>query len=105
MKYRDQWTKEYMEMAFEVEFEGYKCIVANIGHAGSDYFKSLMQEHDIIMPYVFDGEKYVFSMYTKDPDINLSAIAMKYGGGGHAMAAGFNCMELPFSVGRNPYVM
>jgi nanoRNase/pAp phosphatase (c-di-AMP/oligoRNAs hydrolase) len=46
------------------------------------------------MPFVFDGEQYTVSLYSKTVDV--SEIAKKYGGGGHKGAAGFQCKKLPF---------
>jgi nanoRNase/pAp phosphatase (c-di-AMP/oligoRNAs hydrolase) len=37
-------------------------------------------------------------MYTERKDVDLSLIAKKYGGGGHAGACGFQCAELPFRL-------
>lgn len=50
-----------------------------------------------MMPFVFTGKKWVFSIYSTHPEIDCSVLAKKYGGGGHKGAAGFQCigMELP----------
>lgn len=94
--YRDQWAKEFMEMGFELEFCGYKCFVVNLGHGNADYFGSIIDKYDIVIPYVYDGKQFVVSLYTNDKEIDVSAIAKKCGGGGHAGAAGFTCKELLF---------
>ena len=52
---------------------------------------------DAFMPFAFNGEKWTVSMYSTTHDI--SDICKKYGGGGHAKAAGFTCVELPFMKG------
>lgn len=94
-KQRDGWAKGYMELGFEVEFEGYSIFAANLGRCNSEYFKSLPEgKYDAFMPFVFDGDKYLVSIYSKT--IDVSKIALKYGGGGHKGAAGFQCTELPF---------
>jgi nanoRNase/pAp phosphatase (c-di-AMP/oligoRNAs hydrolase) len=41
------------------------------------------------MLFTFNGSKWVVSLYTKNPDIDVSEIAYRYGGGGHKAAAGF----------------
>ena len=96
IKYRDGWAKSYLErFGFETEFEGLKCFAVNLGNCNSEYFKSLPEgKYDAFMPFAFNGEKWTVSMYSTTYDI--SDICKKYGGGGHAKAAGFTCVELPF---------
>lgn len=98
-QYRDGWAKSYLErFGFEVEFEGLKCFAVNLGNCNSEYFKSLPEgKYDAFMPFAFNGEKWTVSMYSTTHDI--SGICKKYGGGGHAKAAGFQCVELPFRKG------
>ena len=99
IKYRDGWAKSYLErFGFETEFEGLKCFAVNLGNCNSEYFKSLPEgKYDAFMPFVFNGEKWTVSMYSTTHDI--SDICKKHGGGGHAKAAGFTCIELPFKKG------
>ena len=100
IKYRDGWAKNYLErFGFEVEFEGLKCFAVNLSNCNSEYFKSLPEgKYDTFMPFAFNGEKWTVSMYSTTHDI--SDICKKYGGGGHAKAAGFTCVELPFKKGQ-----
>ena len=96
LKYRDGWAKEYLKrFGFEVDFEGLNCFAVNLGNCNSEYFKSLPEgKYDAFMPFAYNGEKWTVSMYSKTHDV--SDICKKYGGGGHAQAAGFTCEELPF---------
>lgn len=96
LKYRDGWAKEYLKrFGFEVNFEGLNCFAVNLGNCNSEYFKSLPEgKYDAFMPFAYNGEKWTISMYSKTHDV--SDICKKYGGGGHAQAAGFTCEELPF---------
>ena len=99
IKYRDGWAKSYLErFGFETEFEGLKCFAVNLSNCNSEYFKSLPEgKYDAFMPFAFNGEKWTVSMYSTTHDI--SGICKKHGGGGHAKAAGFTCVELPFKKG------
>lgn len=99
IKYRDGWAKSYLErFGFETEFEGLRCFAVNLGNCNSEYFKSLPEgKYDAFMPFAFNGEKWTVSMYSTTHDI--SDICKKHGGGGHAKAAGFTCVELPFMKG------
>ena len=95
--YRDGWAKSVMEVGFPVEFEGYKCFAVNLPRCNSQYFDSVKDDgYDILLPFYYNGEYWTFSMYTEDPNIDVSEIAVKYGGGGHKGAAGFQTVELPF---------
>lgn len=97
-KFRDNWARNYMDLGFETIFEGHKCYAVNLGFCNSEYFKSLPEgKYDILMPFVFDGNIYKVSVYSKTVDV--SQIALKYGGGGHKAAAGFQVKELPFRKG------
>ncbi len=65
----------------------------------ANFFNSVENQYDILISYVFDGEKYTVSLYHgKNKELDLGAIAKQYKGGGHKGAAGFQCTELPFSV-------
>ena len=99
IKYRDGWAKSYLErFGFETEFEGLKCFAVNLSNCNSEYFKSLPEgKYDAFMPFAFNGEKWTVSMYSTTHDI--SGICKEHGGGGHAKAAGFTCVELPFKKG------
>lgn len=47
------------------------------------------------LAYYFDGEGYVFSIRCgKEKDFDVSAIAVKFGGGGHKAASGFKVKDL-----------
>ncbi len=77
--------------AFECQFEGLRVIALNGGGFNSDVFKSVYDQskHDVMMPFQFNGKEWIISMYTTK-DIDLSVIARKYKGGGHARACGFS---------------
>ena len=81
-----------------IEFEGYKCFVCNMPHCNSEWFiTDPSLTYDIMMPFYYSmqTEQFCFSLYTTK-DIDVSKIAVKYGGGGHSKAAGFQSKTLPF---------
>jgi len=87
--------------AFVLDFEGLQFCAVN--HEGnSETVKSVVKpEHDAIMLFRFDGQlgKWKFSLYENELNpkkIDLSVIAKKLGGGGHAGACGFECDQIPF---------
>lgn len=95
LQYRDSWAASYLNNGFEVEFEGHKCFALNLGNCNSEYFKALTKgKYEILIPFVFLGDVFRVSLYSETVDV--SEIAVKYGGGGHVKASGFQCTELPF---------
>lgn len=84
--------------AFETEFEGLRAICLNSGGANSQLFASVYDEskHDIMIPFVFTGKGWTYSLYTTKENIDCSVLAKKYGGGGHKKAAGFKTDKLLF---------
>ena len=93
-KYNSKYMNKY---GYTIDFEGYTCLVCNIGNGDSQIFESMItDEIDIMIPYCFNGKQYVTSMYSNKPEIDVSIIAKKYEGGGHKNAAGFQCEKLPF---------
>lgn len=80
--------------AFLIGFHGLKFLALN--HSGnSETFKSVATpEHDGLMMFKFSGNNYRVSLYRnelseKSMDLDLSVIAKRLGGGGHAGACGF----------------
>ena len=85
--------------AFETEFEGLSAIAMNRGQLGSLAFESVFDpdKHDIMIGFVRRMGQWTVTLYSRD-GINVGEIAKKYGGGGHANAAGFQCEKLPFAI-------
>ncbi|MCM0648155.1 phosphohydrolase [Clostridium swellfunianum] len=93
--YEKAAAKHYLRLGFETILEGHKCFAVNYGYSGIDFFDSLPEGlYDIFISFAFDGFQHVVSLYSRTVDV--SCIATKYGGGGHKMAAGFQCEKLPF---------
>lgn len=84
--------------AYESEIEGYKCLVVN-KKSNSWIFGEKYSEYPLVMVWVYNGEKYTYSIFSSNKDIDCSKIAEKYGGGGHKGAAGFSSTELLFKKG------
>ena len=79
--------------AFEVEFEGLKCIAMVSNVRGSHQFGDLAKQYDAMIVIInVKNEFWRYGLYTEHDHLDLSEIAKKYGGGGHRGAAGW---ELP----------
>lgn len=81
--------------SFELEFNGLRAICLN-GAINSGSFISVYDEnkHDIMIPFRYSRNKWVVSLYTTKDNIDCSAIAKTYGGGGHKKAAGFQVEDI-----------
>lgn len=96
---RIYYARTLKNNAFEAEFEGYRILVCDCPGANSKLFGDRFKDYPFVMKYEFDGHDYMVSLYSYCPDgktpiVDVSEIAKKYGGGGHAAAAGFTCKEL-----------
>ena len=82
--------------AYTCNWEGHSCMVINMSGTGSEIFDCIPDHHkyDIHVTWTFNGSEYDVSLYSKKVDV--SKLAGKFGGGGHAGASGFNSKELFF---------
>jgi hypothetical protein len=87
---------ENMQNAFEFTFEGLRALALIGSGVGSGQFDSRFDpaEHDIMMSINnIRNEHWRVSMYTTK-DLDLSVLAKKWGGGGHARACGFQVTDI-----------
>lgn len=96
LRYQKKQDERVMEKAFETEFEGLRALVNIGGGGGSTVFRSRWDpdKHDVMVSVVNHQNRFwTVSLYT-EKDLDLTPIAKKYGGGGHAKACGFQTKEL-----------
>ena len=97
LQFRDMFCNDYAKSyGFETEFEGYKCFALGLYMFGSEAFGDRMKNYDICLSFAYLGDNWTVGLYSDDKGIDVSKIAMKYGGGGHKGAAGFVSNNLPF---------
>lgn len=93
-RYVDEQNKYYREhYGYESEILGMKCFVMSL-KTNSWVFGEKYEEYPICVAWVFNGERYVYTVYSSRPDVDCDKIAKAFGGGGHAGAAGFSSKEL-----------
>jgi oligoribonuclease NrnB/cAMP/cGMP phosphodiesterase (DHH superfamily) len=102
--YQKQADAVAMKNSFIIEFEGLKFLALNTQAKSSLAFMSKdvpETGHDALLKFSFNGSIWDCSMYhaKHNTGIDLSTIAVKYGGGGHRGACGFRCSE-PFFLKR-----
>lgn len=85
---------------FDLTWEGLRFLCVNTGRFNSLTFASAVDpsKHDALLGFAWNGKIWTVSLYHAEHNkgIDLSAIAVKYGGGGHRGACGFTCDKLPF---------
>lgn len=85
--------------SFDVSWEGLKFMAINAVRCNSLTFEAATRpDHDALMGFFWNGKEWTVSLYHAPhrKDLDLSAIAVKYGGGGHKGACGFRTNWLPF---------
>lgn len=87
--------------SFLVTFMGLKFLALNTPRCNSLTFAArdvLDTGHDALMGFYFTGKEWSVSLYhaRHRPDLDLSAIAVLCGGGGHRGACGFQASSLYF---------
>lgn len=82
---------------YTIQFEGFCLLACNAARYNSQLFAAgLKPEHDGCLGFNWDGQQWRVSLYTDKPGVDLSPVAVKYGGGGHRGACGFRVKTLPF---------
>jgi hypothetical protein len=101
MRYVDQENRKYCTAgAFETELDGLRCIAVNKLLTNSQLFDSVWnpEKYDAMLTFGLRDGKWTVSLYSTREDVDVSAICKARGGGGHKGAAGFQCVELPFTL-------
>ncbi len=88
---------------FTINWEGLCFLCCNHARFNSHLFKAATKpEHDGLLGFNFDGSKgdWRVSLYgvPGKPEVDLGAIAKKYGGGGHRQACGMRISSLDIMV-------
>lgn len=108
MRFIERDYKAYAKTAFEtvllrdpVAIDGGKitCLAINRSFTSSQLFDSIWDEKkfDAMLTFGWRDGQWTVSLYSTS-DLDVSAVAKAYGGGGHKQAAGFQCKKLPFAL-------
>lgn len=91
-------TKQYIETvkntAIMIKFEGYliPCVNAQKPHI-SELLNELSKNHPFSMGWCLNKDKFDYSLRS-DGEVDVSELARRYKGGGHAKSAGFKTNSL-----------
>jgi hypothetical protein len=84
-------TKFDSRSAHDIEWEGLKWRAMN-GHGNAQTVRSFdPDKNDATLLWFYNGTNIIVSLYSNKPGLDLSPLATKRGGGGHAGACGFMC--------------
>lgn len=90
---------------FTVHWEGLTFLACNASQYNSHLFTAgIKPEHEALLGFCLRANgKWTVSLYgvPHRPDLDLSVIAVKHGGGGHRQACGFTTDQLPFLPGHD----
>lgn len=94
--YRENfWYETTLEGFKDESLNGIKAAVIN-KRSNSKIFGHLYEEYPLVIAWVFNGERYIYSFFAKKGGANCKKIAEELGGGGHIGAAGCNLDYLRF---------
>lgn len=96
-----EYSQVIKEQGFTVDFEGLKflaCCSHECDIRSHLFADGIRPEHEGLLGFTWTGKDWRVSLYgvPGKPDIDLSAIAKRLGGGGHKQACGFRTSHLPF---------
>lgn len=92
LAYQDKQNAMYAKgMAYEGSIDGLRAIIMNKAYANSKAFDAVYdpKKHDVMVLFGIKEDEYKYTLFSDKDNIDVSAIAKKYGGGGHKWAAGF----------------
>jgi uncharacterized protein len=101
LKYKNRIIKRIMGTKHKLNILGEQVPAVNSSGFQSEIGNLLSEGEDYAAVYYFDGSKYKFSLRSKEDGVDVSEIALEFGGGGHKNASGFfveNMSELNGSV-------
>lgn len=101
LKYVESNNAYYADAAaVDIKWQGFNCVVINKLFGGSDLFKSVFDpdKDEVMISFGWLNGKWKVGLRSLEDGPDVSVIALEYGGGGHAHAAGFSCDELPFKL-------
>lgn len=88
------------EHMFRMDFRGYRACVLNTIEKGSQIFDSVdPSTYDVLIIFgLVEQGKFRYSIYTENPAIDVSKIALTLNGGGHRKAAGWISEKMPWEL-------
>lgn len=98
LKHQRNTILQGLKNAFVVKFHGHRGLAVNWSLEASDMGEYIYKDlkYDVAIMFYFTGEVWNFSLRSQKVDV--SELALKYGGGGHPGASGFRRDNLDFLI-------
>jgi oligoribonuclease NrnB/cAMP/cGMP phosphodiesterase (DHH superfamily) len=89
LKYQTAQLKQGLKSAFEINFHGHRTLALNWILEASDMGEMIYKDlgYDVALMFYYTGHIWNFSLRSEKVDV--SKLALKFGGGGHPGASGF----------------
>lgn len=103
MRYKKSIIKSTLSNQHRIDILGESVPAINSGCFQSELGNILCEGEEYAAVYYFDGERYRFSLRSEGNGMDVSSIALEFGGGGHKNAAGFfvkNLSDLKTGTGE-----
>lgn len=103
--YQQRDDARLVACGFLLDFEGLRFLALNTPRRSSTAFAARdvpETGHEALLAFYWNGRQWIVSLYHAQhrTDLDLSQIAVRYGGGGHRGACGFTAATLPW-LARN----
>lgn len=92
--YIEKTYEQIRKRAFDIHTDFGHGIFINTDAGTSKVFGNMLKEYDFGCMFYFNGEEWKYELRSAEGKTNVADIAITFGGGGHANAAGFKCGEL-----------
>lgn len=89
LRHQELTLKQGLKSAFEVNFHGHRTLAVNWSLEASDMGETIYKDlgYEVALMFYYTGRIWNFSLRSEKVDV--SKLALKYGGGGHPGASGF----------------
>lgn len=104
LKFQRRTLENGLKGAFELDFHGHRALAVNWNLEASDMGECIYKElgYDIAIVYYYTGKEWNFSL--RSHRVDVSKIALEYGGGGHPGASGFRQEKIDFLIEKKTKV-
>lgn len=92
--YQKTGLKQGLKSAFEIDFHGHRTLAVNWILEASDMGEMIYKElgYEVALMFYYTGSQWNFSL--RSDKVDVSQLALKYGGGGHPGASGFRAPSI-----------
>ena len=94
LRYKNSLVKSLSKRSYRLRIGQEDILTLNSSMFQSELGNLLSEDEPYAAIYYWNGDKFVFSLRSKENGVDVSSVAKKFGGGGHKNAAGFSISSL-----------